>query len=73
MRIPARIQQKAAAILQRLEANEIHPRKMREEGFYSVPVGRDYRLLSRDGGRTYALMTHERYSKICAPGGRGGK
>ncbi len=73
MRIPARVQQKADAILARLKSQQIHPRKMREPGYYSVPVGRDYRLLSRDGGVTYALMTHERYSKICAPGGRGGK
>lgn len=73
MRIPARVQQKADQLLARLQKGDIRPRKMREPGFYSVPVGRDYRLLSRDGGRTFALMSHERYSKICSPGGRGGK
>ena len=70
MKIPARIKAKAQQVRQRMEAGQIHPRKMREKGFYSVEVGRCYRLLSRDNGQTWELMTHERYSRICSPGGQ---
>lgn len=68
--IPHKIIAKAQAVRALLADGTIHARKMREKGFYSVPVGRKYRLLSRDNGQTYELMTHEKYSRICSPGGQ---
>ncbi len=70
MKIPSKVVAKADVVRKRIAAGEIHPRKMRERGFYSVEVGRRYRLLSRDGGQTFELMTHEKYSRICSPGGQ---
>ncbi len=70
MSIPHKIVSKACHVEQKIREGLIHPRKMREKGFYSAEVGRRYRLLSRDGGKTWELMTHERYSRICSPGGQ---
>ena len=44
MKIPSKVVAKADVVRKRIAAGEIHPRKMRERGFYSVEVGRRYRL-----------------------------
>ncbi|WP_044024043.1 ParE family toxin-like protein [Vibrio vulnificus] len=37
------------------------PRKLKESGYLSIKVGRNYRLLKR--GQVWELMTHERYNR----------
>ncbi|OZP05648.1 hypothetical protein CG692_24380 [Escherichia coli] len=42
----------------------IHPRRMHKTGYLSLSVNLRWRLLSRDGGQSWEVMSHERYSKL---------
>lgn len=43
-------------------ARSIFPRKIITTGFLSLAVNHRWRLLSKDGGNKWQLMTHERYN-----------
>lgn len=62
--IPPSIQRKARQILERHLAGEISPRKLAGGLGLSLEVGYRWRLLSRDKGQTWDLMSHEKYNKL---------
>lgn len=64
IRIPERIHQQALLVLTRYRRRRIFPRRMISTGYLSLKVNRCWRLLSRDGGRDWEVMSHERYSKL---------
>ncbi|HIC1888242.1 TPA: hypothetical protein ACW0P1_001106 [Citrobacter freundii] len=55
---------KAAHVLRQFRARRIHPCRMHGSGNLSLKVNHRWRLLSRDGGKNWEVMSHERYSKI---------
>lgn len=64
IRIPERIHQQALLVLTRYRRRRIFPRRMISTGYLSLKVNPRWRLLSRDGGREWEVMSHERYSKL---------
>ena len=42
----------------------VHPCRMHGSGNLSLKVNHRWRLLSRDGGKNWEVMSHERYSKV---------
>lgn len=64
IRIPERIHQQALLVLARYRRRRIFPRRMISTGYLSLKVNRCWRLLSRDGGQDWEIMSHERYSKL---------
>ncbi len=64
IRIPERIHLQALKVLLQFRQQRIFPRRMRRTGYLSLRVNLRWRLLSRDGGRSWEVMSHERYSKV---------
>ena len=64
IRIPEWVHLKAAHVLSQFRARRIHPRRMHKTGYLSLSVNLRWRLLSRDGGQSWEVMSHERYSKL---------
>lgn len=66
-RIPEKIINKATKQLIRFKQGERISIKMKcagkQGGILKINVGTFWRLLSRDNGRNWELMTHERYNK----------
>ncbi|MFT1618297.1 hypothetical protein, partial [Enterobacter kobei] len=64
IRIPEWVHLKAAHVLSQFRARRIHPCRMHGSGNLSLKVNHRWRLLSRDGGQNWEVMSHERYSKL---------
>ncbi|WP_075329277.1 ParE family toxin-like protein [Escherichia coli] len=64
IRIPEWVHLQAVRVLRQFRARRIHPCRMRGSGNLSLRVNRRWRLLSRDGGQNWEVMSHERYSKV---------
>lgn len=62
IRIPERIHLQALQILMRYRRRRILPRRIRRTGYLSLKVNQRWSLLSRDGGRNWEVMTHEKYN-----------
>lgn len=62
-KIPNKIQQKADVVLTKYRQGLVNPRKTSRHGYYVLNVGLDWRLLSKDGGKSFELMSHEKYNK----------
>lgn len=70
-RIPDRVQQKAQEQLLRFRQGERITRKVKcggkKNGVYAllkIDVGAFWRLVSKDRGKNWELMSHERYNKV---------
>lgn len=63
IRIPLWIHQKAISILQLYKHRKICSTHLHKTGNVSLKVNRRWRLLSRDNGRNWELMSHERYNR----------
>lgn len=64
IRIPERVHLQADHVLRQFRARRMHPCHMFGSGNLSLRVNRRWRLLSRDGGQNWEVMSHERYSKV---------
>ncbi len=62
--IPAKVQRKARVILHLYNQRQIQPRKLVGDLGWALEVGYRWRLLSRDKGQTWDLMSHEKYNKL---------
>ncbi|WP_458305950.1 ParE family toxin-like protein [Enterobacter cloacae] len=51
-------------ILLQFRQQRISPRRMRRTGYLSLKVNLRWRMLSRDGGQNWEVMSHERYNKV---------
>ncbi|MCS2168073.1 ParE family toxin-like protein [Scandinavium manionii] len=63
IRIPERVHLQALQVLLRYRRRRTFPRRMRRTGYLSLKVNQRWRLLSKDGGQNWEVMSHERYSK----------
>ncbi|MDF7760836.1 hypothetical protein PU683_15050 [Kosakonia cowanii] len=64
IRIPEWVHERAVRVLRQHRTGRIHPRRMHKTGYLSLNVNLRWRLLSRDGGQNWEVMSHERYSKM---------
>lgn len=62
IRIPERVHQQAMQILLRYRRKRIYARRLRRTGYLSLKVNPRWRLLSKDDGRSWEVMSHEKYS-----------
>jgi hypothetical protein len=63
IRIPEWVHLKAAHVLSQFRARRIHPCRMHGSGNLSLKVNHRWRLLSRDGGKNWEVMSHETYNR----------
>ena len=63
IRIPEWVHLKAAHVLLQFRARRIRPCRMHRSGNLSLKVNRRWRLLSRDGGQNWEVMSHETYNR----------
>lgn len=61
-RAPAHIQNAAQALLILYRHGELRVRKTKKHGYFTLAVGAHWRMLSRDNGLTWALMSHSDYN-----------
>jgi len=61
---PYSLRKKAANAVQRFWQGERNYKRLQENrtGYYKIDLGPFWRLLSRDEGRTWEMMNHERYN-----------
>jgi hypothetical protein len=64
IRIPEWVHGQAVHILRQYRAGRIHPRRMHKTGHLSLKVNLRWRLLSRDGGQNWTVMSHEKYNGV---------
>ncbi|WP_075202022.1 MULTISPECIES: hypothetical protein [Serratia] len=57
-----RIYRKAAALLSRFDRGEKVFTYLTQSGNLKINIGYQWRLLSRDSGQNWRLMTHEKYN-----------
>lgn len=62
IRIPERVHLQAVQVLLRYRRKRVYARRMRRTGYLSLKVNPRWRLLSKDDGRNWVVMSHERYS-----------
>ncbi|WP_395306643.1 hypothetical protein [Enterobacter sichuanensis] len=63
IRIPERVHQQALKVLVRYRRRKAFPRRMRRTGYLSLIVNPRWRLLSKDEGRNWKVMSHETYNR----------
>jgi hypothetical protein len=63
IRIPERVHLQALQVLLRYRRRRIFPRRMRRTGYLSLKVNPRWRLLSKDDGRNWEVMSHETYNR----------
>ena len=63
VRIPERVHLQALQVLLRYRRRRIFPRRMRRTGYLSLKVNPRWRLLSKDDGRNWEVMSHETYNR----------
>ena len=64
IRVPEWVHTQAVNTLGRYRKRRVNPCRMHGSGNLSLKVSRRWRLLSRDGGQNWEVMSHERYSKL---------
>lgn len=57
-----KVYDKATQVLERFDRGVRCWRRTLGKGFYVIDVSRTWRLLSKDEGRSWRLMTHETYN-----------
>lgn len=62
IRIPERVHLQAMQVLLRYRRKRIYARRMRRTGYLSLKINPRWRLLSKDDGRNWEVMSHEKYS-----------
>ncbi|MGM1188264.1 ParE family toxin-like protein [Serratia liquefaciens] len=61
-RIPQRISIKAERVLCAYKAGKKTPARTYQHNHLTLPVARCWRLLSKDNGHSWVVMSHERYN-----------
>lgn len=64
IRIPEWVHVQAVQTLGRFRKRRVISSRIRGSGNLSLKVNRRWRILSRDGGQNWEVMSHERYSKL---------
>lgn len=63
IRIPLRVHLKAAIMLCWYRQGKAFARRMHRTGYLSIPVTPRWRLLSKNEGKDWELMSHETYNR----------
>jgi hypothetical protein len=63
IRIPERVHLQALQVLLRYRRKRIYARRMHRTGYLSLKVNPRWRLLSKDDGRNWEVMSHETYNR----------
>lgn len=63
IRIPERIHKRALKVLTNYRKKRITPHRIRKNGFLSLHINPWWRILSKDGGRNWMVMSHETYNR----------
>ena len=63
IRIPERVHLQALQVLLRYRRRRIFPQRMRRTGHLSLKVNPRWRLLSKDDGRNWVVMSHSTYNR----------
>ncbi|MGO3396566.1 MAG: ParE family toxin-like protein [Serratia proteamaculans] len=58
------IYRKAAALLARFDRGEKVYTHLTQSGKWKINIGYQWRMLSKDKGRNWRLMTHEKYNRL---------
>lgn len=64
IRIPEWVHEQAVHKLGKYRKRRVIACRIQGSGNLSLKVNRRWRLLSRDGGQNWEVMSHERYSKL---------
>lgn len=64
IRVPVWVHLKAINTLRLYHRRKVHSILIRTTGNLSIRVCRRWRLLSRDNGRNWEVMSHERYNRV---------
>lgn len=62
IRVPERVHLQALRVLWRYRRKRIYARRMHRTGHLGLKVNPRWRLLSKDDGRNWELMSHEKYN-----------
>ncbi|EOC4967818.1 ParE family toxin-like protein [Klebsiella aerogenes] len=63
IRIPERVHLQALQVLQRYRRKRLFARRIHRTGYMSLKVNPRWRLLSKDGGRNWEVMSHSTYNR----------
>ncbi|NUL35100.1 ParE family toxin-like protein [Kosakonia sacchari] len=63
IKTPERVHQQAIKVLAKFRRKEIHPGKTHQHGYLMLRVNLHWRLISKNGGSDWELMTCEKYLK----------
>ena len=61
---PQRVRIRAGYLLKRWQQGLIRPRRTYRHGYLSICVTPTWRLLSKDGGLNWTLLSHADYDKV---------
>ena len=61
---PKHIRDKAVTRIAKFNERQLIPRKTYRRGYLTMKVTPGWRLLSKDGGKTWLLLSHAQYDKI---------
>ncbi|MGJ0478994.1 ParE family toxin-like protein [Pantoea agglomerans] len=62
-RVALRVQERAANLLHQYEHGAHNFSRLKPHGYLVIRVGNRWRLLSKNGGQHWRLMTHETYNR----------
>lgn len=63
IRIPERVHQRALQVLTRYRRRRIRACRIHGTGYLSLRINPRWRLLSRDDGKNWEVMSHETYNR----------
>ncbi|CAA0273559.1 MULTISPECIES: ParE family toxin-like protein [Klebsiella] len=63
IRIPERVHLQALQVLLLYRRQRIYARRMHRTGYLSLKVSPRWRLLSKDDGRNWVVMSHSKYNR----------
>lgn len=63
-RVPVWVHTKAVVVLSQFRKGALRPCRLIQPGRMSLQVTPFWRLLSRNGGKDWMLISHERYNKL---------
>lgn len=63
-RVPEWVHVQAISVLSMYRKQRLHPARIIGTGNLSLKVNLRWRLLSKDDGKNWSLISHERYNKL---------
>ncbi|WP_188723913.1 ParE family toxin-like protein [Franconibacter daqui] len=61
-RVPAWVHARAVHLLNQYRHQRLRPRRILRTGYLSLQVNPRWRLLFKDGGKNWEVMSHEKYN-----------